>query len=662
MSSKSRTAWRSRISNTVVAWVAIFLFAIEAVVLIPSLQHREEQLVAETLESAKPQIVQFIRSLAKLSEVQAVIPPLMQEISIFDALGNPIISTDPRVRFDDLQQLQDRHGEKLDDSILFVHPVTIGPRVYSVVARLDTKHIDSALFEYVGRIAGLVLVILFVLMIGTWYVVQKNVVIPLRKVISAIQNLKDSQSLEWKRDDEFGELVDSYNEMIDNARASERREQIKQNHLEYIAYHDSVTNMMNRRAFIDRLEDESAHYHAAVFIVGIDGFKSINDQFGSEIGDAVVAENGRRLALFDSERRFSARLEGDEFGIARLSENAIEPEEEMQFTEKVLQAIREKHSIEHNQITITASIGFASASPGGSNFEGAYKNAAIALQLAKKGGGDRALIYDNAMRERITRRKTLISAMEYGLEHEEFFPLYQPKVCLKTNQSVGAECLIRWRRKDGSIVSPVEFIPLAEESGLIVDIGEQLLRQSLKDFEQLNASGQSDLVVAVNLSAVQLDDQSLPLKVEAALRDTGMLAQQLELEITESSIMENTDKSLASMDALRALGVTLAIDDFGTGYSSLSYLKEFPVQTLKIDQSFVADLCTDHYDKAIVSTIVELSHSFELKVVAEGIEHLAQKDMLNKMGCDVGQGYFIGKPMVFEEYVSWLGDWRQQSA
>ena len=524
---------------------------------------------------------------------------------------------------------------------------------YQIVAHIDSAQIDKVIYtqlqqQLIHMTGSAIGVMLFV-----WIIVNLLVVRPLREVVSAFDNESTDPLNKWRRDDEIGELIDAYNTMQQNTRNAERRVKIKQNHLEYVAYHDVLTNLPNRRAFQSHIEGLSGGTPSLIYIFGIDDLKLINDQHGSEIGDAIVAESGRRISALATGNEFCARLEGDEFGIVQQLHEVVDEQQLQQYGRRALEVLNAPHNYLQIEIPVTVSIGIARSGADQGDLDTAYKNATIALNAAKLAGRNRYCLFDHSMRSDIENRLSLMTAMAKAIDECEFFPVYQPKICLRRNQVIGAECLIRWRRTDGQIAMPGEFIPMAEETGLIVPISEQLLRLAILDAIEWKNRGLGNLTLALNLSAIQLRDLKLPDRIHRTLTEMNFPAERIELEITESAVMESTTKAIKAMAALKARGISLAIDDFGTGYSSLSYLKRFPVDTLKVDQSFVFDMCEDKDNEAIVNAVIGLSHHFRLNVVAEGIETQQQLDRLKEMGCDVAQGYHLGYPMPHEEFIEW---------
>ena len=376
----------------------------------------------------------------------------------------------------------------------------------------------------------------------------------------------------------------------------------------------------------------------------------------------MITECGRRLSALVDETIYCARLEGGGFAVILTANQDHQLIQSRRFAQTIIDLLALPHTWDGSDLRTTISVGMAMSSLNNDDAVAVFKNAMIAVQEAKSRGESQYCLFDNAMREGMLKRVSLLSAMEQVVDTDAFFPMYQPKVCMKSQRVTGAECLMRWRNDDGEIISPLDFIPLAEESGLIVPIGEHFLQRVVNDVAQWQVKQRADFVLAVNISAVQLTDANLPNVIEKILRKANFPANRLELELTESAVMENANRAIETMTALSTKGIRIAIDDFGTGYSSLSYLKRLPVDTLKIDQSFVRDVCEDTNDAAIVNAVIGLAHYFNLEVVAEGIENAEQLKFLQKKLCDVGQGYLIGKPMLAENFMCWYKEWHKKSA
>ncbi|MBI4549662.1 MAG: EAL domain-containing protein [Candidatus Omnitrophica bacterium] len=423
--------------------------------------------------------------------------------------------------------------------------------------------------------------------------------------------------------------------------------------LVHMAYYDSLTDLPNRFLIYDRLNQALSHARrkkkmAGVLSLGLDRFKNINDAFGHTVGDGLLQAVAKRLSDICGKNNFVARVGGDEFMIILPELKNVE--EALQMAQQIQDAIRPVFSLEGHEIHVTVSIGISVYPSDGDDVETLLKDANTAMDRAKQRGRNNYQLYTPTMHVETFGRMVLENNMRKALGREEFRLHYQPFVELKTRRITGMEALLRWEHPDIGLVSPVEFIPIAEESGLIVPIGEWVLRTACKKVREWADAGLPQLSVAVNLSARQFQQANLLEMIESVLKDTGLNPESLELEITESIAMENVAFTLSTLRQLRDRGVRISIDDFGTGYSSLNYLKEFPISALKIDRSFIRDLVADPADAAIVSAMIVLAHSLSLQVVAEGVETQEQLDFLKKNKCDIVQGFLFSKPVPADQF------------
>lgn len=427
--------------------------------------------------------------------------------------------------------------------------------------------------------------------------------------------------------------------------------------IKYRENFDALTELPNRVLFKDRLDQaisraEREDLSIAVMIVDLDRFKNINDSLGPAFGDLVLQETAKRLAGLMGDEDTLARLGGDEFIF--LFENTANGREAVTFANKVAEALAKPFRMKEQEVYVTASMGIALFPDDGRNFETLAKNAEAAMYRAKSQGRNTYRLYTPTINTRALERLSLENALRKALDSEEFIVYYQPKLSIKTGEIVGAEALIRWSRPDTGLVSPADFIPLAEETGLITPIGKWALNEALIRAKAWSDKGYQDLSVAVNLSARQFLEPDLVSMVGKALEDTNLPAEGLELEITESTVMLDIESATQKMKELNGMGVRLSIDDFGTGYSSLSYLKRFPITSLKIDRSFVRDVIVDTDDAAISMLIIAMAHTLGLKVVAEGVETMDQLEFLREHNCDEMQGYLFSPPVPDMDFVKML--------
>jgi len=424
-----------------------------------------------------------------------------------------------------------------------------------------------------------------------------------------------------------------------------------------LAYHDALTGLPNRLLFQDRLAlaVAQAHRHGkglAVLFLDIDRFKVINDSLGHSVGDLLIREVAVRLRSCLREGDTVARLGGDEFTL--LLPDVGQAVDAAKVAKKVLQLVRMPFEIDGRELFVTSSIGISLYPDDGKDAETLVKNADASMYRAKEQGRDHYQLYTPALNETALERLALESSLRKALAHDELRLHYQAILDVATRRVFGVEALLRWQHPELGLVSPGEFIPLAEVTGLILAIGPWVLRTACAQARAWQ-SVLPGLRMAVNLSARQFQEANLVGHVTDALADTGLDPRFLQLEITESSAMQNAQSAIQTLRELKALGVGLSIDDFGTGYSSLSYLRRFPIDTLKIDQSFIRDIGTDPDDAAIASAIIALAHTLKLSVVAEGVETPGQLEFLARHGCDRTQGYLFSRPLPAAECQEMLG-------
>ena len=379
-----------------------------------------------------------------------------------------------------------------------------------------------------------------------------------------------------------------------------------------------------------------------LIFLDLDHFKDINDTLGHSIGDALLIDLAKRLSLLLRKEDTITRLGGDEF-ILLLP--GVDARGAAQVAEKILDVIAKPFQIELYTLSLTASIGIALYPEDGNDLESLSKSADTAMYRTKQEGRPGFRFFTPEMQARSARNLQLINALRQAMECGQLQVHYQPQVAMQDGRIIGAEALLRWQHPEFGMVSPAEFIPIAEYCGLILPIGEWILRCAVRQAKAWMDDGYTALIMAVNLSAVQFHHPDLPELISSILDEEGLSPEYLELELTEGVAMHNPQDAIAVMNNLHQRGIRMSIDDFGTGYSSLSYLKKFKVYKLKIDQSFVRDISTDPEDKAIVSAIIRMAKSLSLQTIAEGVETISQQAFLREQGCDEMQGYLFSKPL-----------------
>lgn len=419
-----------------------------------------------------------------------------------------------------------------------------------------------------------------------------------------------------------------------------------------LANFDNLTGLPNRISFQNRLSELIQHarhqsYGFALMFMDLDHFKMINDTAGHSTGDELLQQVAQRLREVVREDDMVARLGGDEFTLLLTRDDSNDKVSLV--AERVLAALSRPYQLETMQAMVSISIGIAMFPNDGQDAASLLKNADVAMYRAKDQGRNNYQFFMEEMNRQAIERMALASDLLSGMERNEFHLVYQPQFDLNSGRLVGCEALLRWQHPTRGMISPAVFIPVAEQTGAIEALGRWVLEAGLMQCQQWRENGGKSIPVAINLSVRQLMDDELPAKVAAMLSASGLMADQLELEITESMLMENVDKILNNLNVLRGMGIMIAIDDFGTGYSSLAYLKKLPIDKLKIDRSFVSDIMTNPDSAKIVSATIALGKSLNLKVIAEGIETEEQLQFLRTQGSDEGQGYYLSKPISPEQ-------------
>lgn len=428
-----------------------------------------------------------------------------------------------------------------------------------------------------------------------------------------------------------------------------------QDKLDFMAHHDPLTSLPNRLLFTDRLEHALQRANrqkdkVAVFFIDLDRFKNINDTLGHPVGDKLIQQAAERLSNVVREDDTVARLGGDEFIIALEGFNQDHDVDIL--ARKVIDAFQYPFIVDEHELHVTLSLGVSMYPADGQDGETLIKNADVAMYRAKEEGRNNYNFYTLDLASSVFERLALESALRKALERDELSLVYQPQYCLDGDKVVGCESLMRWDNPALGIVSPSRFVPIAEDSGLIVELGRWGLITACSQMKRWLLAGAAIQHMAVNVSAVQLQRSDFVTTVKSALEETGLEARYLELEVTESVIMHNADYAIDILDELKELGVGLAIDDFGTGYSSLSYLKRLPVDKLKIDRSFVSDIPHDTNDMEIARAVIALASSLGLQVIAEGLETEEQRQFMIAEGSQHAQGYLFGKPITGDEFFS----------
>lgn len=452
------------------------------------------------------------------------------------------------------------------------------------------------------------------------------------------------------------EEINQYHKESERKRTEDR--------IKHMSYYDDLTELPNRRLFRNELSKalinaKKNNELVAVMFIDIDRFKLVNESLGHDYGDNLLLQVAKRLIKAVKGKGFIARMEGDEFAL--FYTGLLKKDDSITLAQDILKEIQPVFLLTFFQLYITLSMGVSILQHEEDDAGDLMKYANTALSRAKEQGRNNFQLYTPAMNVRSVERLTLENDLRRAIEQQEFMIYYQPQVNISTGETVGAEALIRWNHPTKGIVSPAKFIPLAEENGMIVAIGDWVLQTVCKQNKKWQDEGMVPFPISVNLSPRQFLQQNLVEKVAQVLSVTGLEAKYLELEITESMTMD-VERAISSLCELKELGVSISIDDFGTGYSSLSYLKKFPINKLKIDRSFVRDLMDDPNDAAIVSTIIATAHGLDLKVIAEGVETFEQLNYLNEKLCNEVQGYLFSPPIQTEDFPATIKRIQEEAA
>lgn len=430
-----------------------------------------------------------------------------------------------------------------------------------------------------------------------------------------------------------------------------------QERLTYLAQYDQLTDLPNRSLFNERLavglkQAQRHHRNLTLMFLDLDHFKDINDTLGHSAGDRLLQDVAKRLQHCVRAEDTIARLGGDEFTI--IMNEVHQRQDSATVAEKILDALSHPFMLENEEVFVTTSIGIASFPQSGSDPETLIRHADTALYRAKSEGRSNYQFFEVAMNQAVSERMSMINALRHATKRDEFFLYYQPLINARSGEVFGMEALLRWQHPERGLIPSDEFVPLLEETGLILSVGEWVIREACRQNRLWQEAGLESLTVSVNLSVRQFHKRDLLDVVTSAIADTGIRPQQLQLEITESVLLERSHAVNKTMTRLRDIGVKLAIDDFGTGYSSLSYLKQYPFDTLKFDRSFIQGITSTDNGAAIVAAVINLGHSLGMTVVAEGVESQRQLTILHDRDCDQFQGYLFSQPMSAENCTRWL--------
>ncbi len=508
------------------------------------------------------------------------------------------------------------------------------------------------------------------------------------KYTSPIITLKDNMTeaaagnldlkCDIKSEDEFGELSNMFNNMMDiistNYKQLEESKtileaneiELKKNYaeIEQLAYHDGLTGLYNRVAFMKFAYEIFHKYNSqldrhAIFFIDLDNFKNVNDTLGHDYGDILLKQVSAKLSSYTSENDVVARTGGDEFLILKRSYTAVEDLEN--FAKVLVETVHEPFDLDGETANISMSVGVALFPRDGLTISELIKNADIAMYNAKNSGKNSYRFFNSYMEDDFNRRNDLADILSTVIEKKEVYLNYQPQVNVATGQITGYEALMRINSDLAGFIPPSEFIPIAEDSGIINQLGEWALYEACSFNNALIRSGYGPLTVSVNVSTTQLQDTNLINIIKSIPEKTGMDLKYLEIEITESVLMNSFEHNLDLINKIKALGASIALDDFGTGYSSFNYLTQIPIDTLKIDKSFIDGICSNEKDRCIADSIISLAHKMNISVVAEGVEDINQLKILQSQFCDTLQGYLFSRPLDSDDFIKLVAKSKKES-
>ncbi|MEH6445532.1 MAG: EAL domain-containing protein [Oceanospirillaceae bacterium] len=517
----------------------------------------------------------------------------------------------------------------------------------------------------ISRILTAISLLCFVMIILVNYRAARRVSAPLAVLTNSLNQLSQGQTTKLDQIKPAYHELAELNDAFIGFSEKEHQRRALQKEVEQLAYYDPLTGLENRTGFqrsLDQLltTQRNLHKKVTLLIVDIDRFRDINDTLGYQAGDQILCAIAQKLAQIKPAEGVLARLSEDNFAIALAADQHGNDEGADGFFANVIQLLSEPMCWHDNQVMLSVNVGTSCSSHQAKDSAEMLIQANIALYAAKEGGRNKAVKHLPALSQAALARVDLVRDIAQGVENDEFIPFYQPQFCIETGKIIGAEALMRWRRSDGRLVSPNEFIPSAEQSHLIVPMGASILAKACQACHQWQReAGLEGVRVAVNVSSVQFIDQDMKTLVSDTLSQTGLKPKLLELEITESAMLDDVNRVITILSALRELGVELALDDFGTGYSSLSYLKLLPIDRLKIDRAFVKDLSEQPEDRAILAMVCQLGQQLSLKVLAEGVEDKEQIQMLADAGCEEVQGFYYAKPMPIDDFIAFARQYSQ---
>lgn len=679
--SSTARIWKSRISWRITMAAFLTILAVQTAILFYTMQDIEQQKLAQLREVGRSAIVPVVNPavkellaspISKANAERLISTTLVNGLSIYsiqldfiDHHGEPVILT---LRNKEATSKTRRSSDGSAYEVVY-RANDLG-RPYLIVARLDSSAVQHEIGAYVKQTILVMLLmsafVTTVLMMALGHWLLEPILFMRSNLLAASKNPEnpDIQPSPFDPSDEIGGAIQIAQKLIrQNAENTKQIKSAAEDKIHKLAYYDTLTGLPNRTLFLQALNEKTRTVQNgdgerfAIVTVDLDHFKDINDSMGHNVGDAILRGVGKRLRSAMPETATVSRTGEDEFAITLALEGSMTARD---VAEKVLSVIRsEPFKVFNESFQVRASIGVSTFPDDGVDPDHVLKNADIALNRAKEEGRDTIKEYSEDFDRAVQHRFQMLRDLRDALEHDQLALHYQPQIDLRTGKVIGAEALLRWFKPDnskngGQFISPAEFIPVAEQSGLIVPISEWVTHRALSDAHEWKKQYSYDGRIAINVSGVQFTQSDIVSFVKKTVEDIGIDPTRIELEVTESVFMDDIQHTIQTLKELHALGLELAIDDFGTGYSSLSYLRQFPIDRLKIDQSFIRNVLNEPDDASITKTIITLGHSLNLKVIAEGVETKDHETFLINENCDEVQGYRYSKPLPFDEFVKFI--------
>ncbi len=677
--------WKSRLSWRITLAVFLTILTVQVGIMSFTIAEQRHAQLGQLVEEGRSSVVPLIqksgistskspftddnvKDLTNLTRVQGLSIYTSIDGHLVRSYGQPTVT---KITADPVTGLMSLPGNYYSSDGSFYDvlytPKMLGGVPYYIIAKLDSSHVEKAVMSYIEQTIQIMLLmsafVTTVLMIALGHWLLEPILFLRDNLMRASEDPENPkvQDSPFDASDEIGGSIEISLKLIrQNAENIKRIRSAAEDQIHKLAYYDTLTGLPNRTLFLQNLNEQAqddtdgeSPSRFAVIALDLDRFKDINDSMGHNIGDAILRAVGKRLRASVPESAVVARSGEDEFAITMALTKDLGHARSI--GEKVASVIRsEPFKVFNENFQIRASVGVATFPDDGADPDRVLKNADIALNRAKEDGRDTVKEYSEDFDRAVQKRFQMLRDLRDAMEHDQLFLNYQPQFDLKSGSIIGAEALIRWWKPDnskegGHLISPVDFIPIAEQSGLIVPIGEWVLRTACESAVAWQKAGY-DMRIAVNVSGVQFYKSDIVAVTDKILRETGLEPRRLEIEVTESIFMEDVNFAIQTLKNLHGLGIEIAIDDFGTGYSSLSYLRQFPIDRLKIDQSFIRNALNNPDDAAIARTIVRLGHSLNLKVIAEGVETKDHEAFLLAEECDEVQGFRYSKPIIIDEF------------